>query len=48
METNVVITLKLLLKLYKDARKNAATKEYHIYYTGAVDAISKAIKKFSS
>lgn len=43
-----IITLRLMLETYRDAKKNAATKEYSIYYAGAVDAISKAIKKLES
>lgn len=46
--THAIVTLKLLLELYRDAKKNAATREYNIYYAGAVDAISKAIKKLES
>lgn len=41
-------TLKLLLEDYRGLRKNAVTREYDIYYTGAVDAISKAIKQLVS
>lgn len=37
-----------LLDLYKVEKKNAQTKEYNIYYCGAVDAISKAIRKLKS
>lgn len=43
-----IITLRLMLETYRDAKKNVATKEYNIYYAGAVDAISKAIKKLES
>ena len=45
---HAIVTLKILLELYRDAKKNAATREYNIYYAGAVDAISKAIKKLES
>lgn len=48
MMEQAIITLKILLELYKVEKKNAATKEYNIYYAGAVDAISKAIKKLES
>ena len=34
-----------LRDLYKKEKKNAATREYNIYYAGSVDAIEKAIKK---
>ena len=37
-----------LRDLYKTERKNAATREYSIYYTGSVDGIEKAIKKIKS
>lgn len=48
MMEEAIVTLRLLLETYRDAKKNAATKEYNIYYAGAVDAISKAIKKLES
>lgn len=48
MMEDAIVTLKVLLELYKNEKKNAATKEYNIYYAGAVDAISKAIKKLES
>jgi hypothetical protein len=48
MMEDAIVTLKVLLESYKNEKKNAATKEYNIYYAGAVDAISKAIKKLES
>lgn len=48
METDVIATLIQMLEGYRKRKKHAATKEYNIYYAGAVDAISKAIKRLNS
>lgn len=48
METDVIVTLQQMLEEYRKYKKNAVTREYNIYYTGAVDAVSRAIKKLRS
>lgn len=48
MEANVIDTLKQMQEEYRKHKKNAVTREYNIYYAGAVDAISKAIKKLNT
>lgn len=48
MEADVIVTLKQMQEEYRKEKKNAATREYNIYYAGAVDAISKAIKKITT
>lgn len=48
METDVIATLKRMQEEYRKYKKNAVTREYNIYYAGAVDAISRAIKKLNS
>ena len=45
METDVIGTLNQMLKEYRRERDYAATKEYKMYYAGAVEAIGRAIKK---
>lgn len=45
---HAIVILKTLLESYRHYKKNAVTREYNIYYAGAVDAISKAIKKLES
>lgn len=43
-----IVILKMMLETYRCEKRNATRKEYHIYYTGAEDAIRKAIKKLES
>lgn len=44
----VLDVLKTLKEEYQTKKKESATREYNIYYAGAVDAISSVIKKLSS
>ncbi len=48
MKNDAVNTLRLLLEEYRGKKRDAVTKEYNIYYAGAVDAISIAIEKLES
>ncbi len=48
MEKDVISTLNQMLKEYRRERDYAATKEYKMYYAGAVEAIDRAIKKFKT
>lgn len=48
MEADVIGTLKQMQEEYRKYKKNAVTREYNIYYAGAVDAISRAIKKLTT
>lgn len=44
MEKDVIGTLNQMLKEYRRERDYAATKEYKMYYAGAVEAVGRAIK----
>lgn len=44
----VLDVLKTLKEEFQMKKKESATREYNIYYAGAVDAISTAIKKLNS
>lgn len=48
MEKDVIGTLNQMLGEYRRKRDYAATKEYKMYYAGAVEAISGAIKKITT
>ena len=47
-QEEILCHLYELRDLYKTEKKNAATREYSIYYTGIVEGIEKAIKKIES
>ena len=48
IQEEILCHLYELRDLYKTERRNAATREYSIYYTGSLDGIEKAIKKIKS
>lgn len=48
MKQKEIDTLKQMLEEYRKYKKNAISREYDAYYSGATNAISRAIRKLTT